>query len=163
MLSKLGFIGALICLLPAPRSPGQVSCSGCLGSTGMGSASGGLCGGSVGIEVVVTQGKCTWIGDPATGDVSCDQKTPCKPMVMREWMGLPPSSALEFCVQVGPDILCLQDPPDAGPTGSGSDSRESASLACGSSTTFTIESAGCGLTASAHVTFASCEESGEWR
>lgn len=158
---KFALLTAILCSLPSSPSVTQVSCGGCVGAGASGSASGGTCGGSVGITVVVMKGKCKWIGDPGTGDIYCGKKDPCTPSVTRNWMDLPPNSDLEFCVTVGQETLCLDEPPDAGASGSGEDTRESAPLACGASTTFSVKNPRCGLIASASANCSSCEESGE--
>lgn len=144
----------------APVSVAQ-GCSGCAGSGSSASASGGSCGsGYVSISVTVYSGRCklfqTW--DPPV--LGCEAFRPCKPQVTRTWSGLAPGSALDFCVTIGDDTLCLEPQPSAGSSGGGSDSRDSAEMQCsddpGDSRSFSVQAPGCGLSASVSATCSGC-------
>lgn len=156
---------ASLFLLAAPTPPSaQLSgpgfgCTGCVGSGSSSSSSGGACGGMLSISVTVTSGKCRWsIGE--LDDISCRQVKGCVPEVTRSWSGLTPSSPLDFCVQLGEDLLCLEPKPSTGSSGTGEDTRGSAPLGCsddpGNGRTFSVSSAVCGLAAAATTQCSGC-------
>lgn len=153
----------LVALLgrPVPAVQAEGACNGCTGSGATASASGGSCGsGFVSITVTVFNGKCkvfqSW--DPPL--IGCAQMRPCTPQVNRSWSGLSPGSDLEFCVTVGNDQLCLTPPPTVGPSGGGSDQRDSAEMGCtddpNGSRSFSISSPSCGLSASVNGSCSGC-------
>jgi hypothetical protein len=137
-------------------SPATSGCSGCGGAGGSSTASGGTCGGFLSIFVAVGGGRCRWYGTPDPLFLSCFQSRPCEPAVTRTWTGLDPNTPLEFCLTLGGETFCLENPVSSGSTGSGSDSRDSVNLGCGSGTTFTVSSASCGLSASAQASCMAC-------
>lgn len=166
MLRNLSRIAVAFFALPLPAlravpsvPPQGVGCVGCQGSGGgQAQASGGSCGGTVQISVLMGSGECKWVQGDEWGEFDCKAIKGCKPTVTRSWSGLPANSALEFCITLSGQTLCLQNPPNAG-SGSGSDVRNSADQPCetGASRTFTISSPGCGLSASTETNCSSCD------
>lgn len=145
----------------APQLSGAASgCDGCAGSGGSSASSGGSCGSAmVSITVTVTSGKCKWVLGELE-DLSCGQARGCVPQVTRSWSGMGANSPLDFCVQIEDDLLCLSPAPNAGVTGSGSDSRASAAMGCSNSSantrSYSVSSPTCGLTASAQAGCTGC-------
>jgi hypothetical protein len=160
ILSSL--VGLLVSVASPPASATQ-GCIGCIGSGGTASASGGTCGsGFVSITVTVASGRCRWFRGIDPEIIECIQFRPCVPQVTRTWSGLSPGSALDFCVTVGDDTLCLSPTPAVGPSGGGSDARDSAAMGCSDdpddTRSFSITSASCGLSASVNGSCSACTD-----
>jgi len=141
-------------LVPLPASGSVQGCAGCAGAGGSGSAT-APCG-TMSISVTVESGRCRWLYqfDPPEG--GCVDTKRCTPSITRSWSGLPANTALSFCVKIGNDRFCLEDPPDTGPSGSGSDLRTGPIILCGQSVSFELSSAGCAGLASATGACSSC-------
>lgn len=109
------------------------------------------------IVVNVAKGKCRWMAFYEPWSLSCSPTQSCIPTISRSWTGLTPGTPLDFCVTVGSDILCVSPKPEVGPSGSGSDTRDSAGLDCdGNSRSFSVGSPSCGLSASTSGTCSTC-------
>lgn len=167
MIRILSCIVLSLSALPMPLAPAAPSasplpdtaCVGCQGAGGgLATASGGSCGGSVSISVTMQPGTCKFVMTSEFGLFDCRPVKGCKPTVARSWSGLAAGSELDFCLTLEGQKFCLVNPPSAG-TGSGSDTRDSASMTCdsGTSRTFSIESASCGLFAATQTTCSSCD------
>lgn len=141
--------------VPISRPP---LCPGCIGLGGSSAVSGGTCGGSMSISVTMRAGACKWMGTEEPLFVICTPVSNCLPTVTRQWSRLAANSELQFCVTEGGQTFCLIPPPNAGPSGSGEDSRPSATMQCNDQTPriFSISSASCGLSASAEAICTSC-------
>jgi hypothetical protein len=146
----------------APRAaPQAYTCGGCIGWGGVNAVSGGSCFGSLSIQVAVESGRCRWFINPDTWIATCGQREGCTPTVTRTWSGMPANTPLAFCIHIGPDVLCLQTPPNSGPNGFGEDERVSAAIPCTSNSfTYSISSPSCGLSVSTEASCSACEISG---
>lgn len=145
---------------PTTAMPVQYCTVGCEGSSGSGAGNGtGACTGeALTILASVTSGDCTpesW--SPPADPVGCIED-PCQAVVTRSWTGLPPSSGMQFCVKLNGVQYCRTNPPNAGPTGSGSD-VQNPTLNCGwTDFEFNFTTA-CGTTASATESCKACRKS----
>jgi hypothetical protein len=151
-------LSVLFCTAPQATAAVPQTCAGCVGSGGSTAVSGGTCSGLVTISVTVTEGKCRWFLGYEDWILRCGQQKGCTPEITRSWSGMPANSALDLCVTIGPDVLCLQPPLSAGGSGEGQDSRNSASVACSdlSSPTYSIGSPSCGISASVTAYCSKC-------
>jgi len=153
-------IVALLGLRPAAGATTSAElqgCVGCRGAGGSGSSSGGTCDGMVSVMVQVEDGHCRWYLGVEPGVIDCRQYQGCKPTVTRSWSSLDPGTGLDFCVVVGGTRLCLEPKPGSG-DGSGSDTRDSATLPCnGDTRRFTVSAPDCGLEASAEASCSRCQ------
>lgn len=130
--------------------------AGCEGSGGSGAGNGtGACTGqATTILATVTAGSCApEYYNPPADPVGCIEE-PCSASITRSWTGVPPHTALKFCLILNGVTMCLTNPPDSG-SGTGSDTRQN-SLNCGwTDFKFTLTTA-CGTNASATVSCAKC-------
>lgn len=147
----------LLFVLPGNSTMVVGSCSGCEGTGGDGSSSGGSCGSGamVSVSVMVDSGDCVEI-HPHPGEVDCIP-VDCQVSVTRSWSGLPSGTKMNFCASAGGDTVCLFPQPKTGSSGGGSDTRQSP-LNCGDTVNYSISHAGCSLTASAPGSCSDCEE-----
>jgi hypothetical protein len=169
ILPLLASVLLLVPLTPRPASargpasplPVDTGCVGCEGTGGTATASGGSCGGTVTIAVVMIDGACKWTLGGEPGELFCQQITGCLPEITRSWSGLPSNSVLDFCVELEGQELCLNPKPMAGPSGSGSSTRNSARQDCsndaGNTRLYSVQSDACGLMAAAESRCSACD------
>ena len=168
ILPLLASVLLLVPLTPRPASarglasplPVDTGCVGCEGTGGTSTASGGSCGGTVTIDVLMIDGSCKWTLGTEPGEFFCMQIQGCLPKITRSWSGLPPNSVVDFCVELEDQELCLNPKPLAGPSGSGSSVRYSARQDCSDDAAntrlYSVKSEACGLVAAAESRCSAC-------
>jgi hypothetical protein len=157
------FVLLLVAPVPTAAPPAQSAqaCTGCIGTGGMASSSGGSCGGFVQISVSVESGQCRWFITDEVALFECKKIQGCQSTITRTWSGLTPGTVVEFCVEVDGEQLCLQKKNLVDGDGSGSSQRAGPELPCSDDAsqqvTFQIESESCGLSAGVTARCSECE------
>jgi len=146
--------------LPAPAAPARQACTGCNGAGGTSVSSGGTCGGRVEISVAAGSGECKWFLTDEPLLFECKEIAGCETTIVRSWIGLPPGSIVDFCIEVEDETLCLQKKTVVDVSGAGSSTRNGPVLVCTDSVaeqlTFQVAVESCGLAAEVTPTCSGC-------
>ncbi len=166
MIAQLPFaaltaiLGAILCVAePARRSENAINCSGCVGGVFSGSDSGGAgCSGAVmTITAAVSSGQCEGTVNYPSGGEECIASA-CHAVITRSWSGLPANSSISICHEYGGVKRCVTPSPNAGPTGSGSDTKQYDISCSAGNWLWLFESPTCGMLAQATGSCSICDK-----
>lgn len=157
--AALALGSALLIINPAYVAQEAINCEGCVGGAFSGSNSNSAtCPGAVlAISVAVADGMCEGEVNYPPGGEQCIAG-PCHAVVTRSWAGLPANSTINICHEYGGVKRCINPPPNSGPSGSGSDTKQYDISCSATSWTWILESPGCGFQATASGGCSECEE-----